>query len=95
MDWFFKISHAIFKPPFWDSWSGVHMAAGAFICKVALWLGASAFWAVMWVLIIGILWEIVEYLYEGWKPYGSVKAYWINTASDLFVETGLAFWMVV
>ena len=24
-----------------DHWTAVHMAAGAFICKAALWLGAS------------------------------------------------------
>ena len=30
-----------------DYWTATHMAAGAFICKVALWCGASDLWAVL------------------------------------------------
>ena len=41
-----------------DGWTSYHLAAGLFIAKVAQWLGASDLWAVLWVLIIGILWEI-------------------------------------
>ena len=37
-----------------DYWTATHMAAGAFICKVALWCGASALWAVLWVAMIGV-----------------------------------------
>ena len=44
-----------------DGWTSYHLAAGLFIAKVAQWLGASDLWAVLWVLIIGILWEIFEY----------------------------------
>ena len=35
-----------------DHWTAWHMAAGAFICKVAQWCGASDIWAVLIVLII-------------------------------------------
>ena len=48
------------------------MAAGAFICKVAQWCGASDLWAVLWVAIIGVLWEIYEYVVEGTEEvYGT------------------------
>ena len=72
------------------------MAAGAFICKVALWCGASDFYAVMSVFSIGVAWEAMEWIVEdGWKPYGSRKNWAKNTISDLVVETGLALWMVL
>ena len=79
-----------------DHWTAVHMAAGAFICKVALWLGASDFWAVMSVFIIGVLWEVAEYFIEGTEEvYGTKKKWAYNTAADIFVETAIAIWMVV
>ena len=45
-----------------DGWTSYHLAAGLFIAKVAQWLGCSDLWAVLWVLIIGIAWEIFERL---------------------------------
>ncbi len=69
---------------------------GFFIGKVAQWLGCSDLWAVLWVVIIGILWEIFEYFVEGTEEtYGTKKRWAINTASDLFVEIGAAWWMVL
>ena len=79
-----------------DHGTAVHMAAGAFICKVALWSGASDFWAVMWVVIIGLLWEVYEYVVEGTEEVYGTKQKWMNnTISDLVVEIGLAIWMVL
>ena len=79
-----------------DHWTSYHIAAGLFIAKVAQWLGQSDFWAVMWVVIIGILWEIFEVYVEGTEEtYGTKKRWAINTASDLFVEIGAAWWMVL
>ena len=79
-----------------DGWTSYHIAAGLFIAKVAQWLGATDFWAVMWVVIIGILWEIFEVYVEGTEEtYGTKKRWAINTASDLFVEIGAAWWMVI
>ena len=79
-----------------DHWTSVHMAAGAFICKVALWLVASDLWAVLWVAIIGLLWEVFEYFYEGTEEvYGTMAKWRNNTISDLVVEIGLAAWMVI
>jgi hypothetical protein len=50
----------------------------------------------MWVVIIGIAWEIFEYFVEGTaETYGTVNRWAINTASDLFVEIGAAWWMVL
>ena len=79
-----------------DHWTSYHLAAGAFICKVALWLGASDFWAVMSVFIIGVLWEVAEYFIEGTEEvYGTKKKWAYNTAADIFVETAIAIWMVI
>ena len=79
-----------------DGWTSYHLAAGLFIAKVAQWLGATDFWAVMWVVIIGIAWEIFEYIVEGTtETYGTVERWAWNTATDLFVEIAAAWWMVL
>ena len=78
-----------------DHWTAVHMAACAFICKVALWCGASDLGAVLWVIGIGFAWEILELLVDKWEPYGSKRKWLNNTLSDLIVEIGLAIWMVI
>jgi len=49
----------------------------------------------MSVFIIGVLWEIFEWIVENWRPYGTRQKWAINTASDLFVETAMAWWMVL
>ena len=78
-----------------DGWTSYHLAAGLFIAKVAQWLGASDLWAVLWVLIIGILWEIFEVWVEGThETYGTKKKWAYNTAADIIVEVGAAAWMV-
>ncbi len=77
-----------------DHWTSYHIAADLLRDRVAQWLGQSDFWAVMWVVIIGILWEIFEVYVEGTEEtYGTKKRWAINTASDLFVEIGAAWWM--
>ena len=79
-----------------DGWTSYHLAAGLFIAKVAQWSGASDFWAVMWVVIIGLLWEVYEYIVEGTEEVYGTKQKWLNnTISDLAVEIGLAWWMVL
>ena len=79
-----------------DGWTSYHLAAGLFIAKVAQWLGASDLWAVLWVVIIGLLWEVFEYFYEGTAEVYGTKQKWLNnTLSDLIVEIGLAIWMVI
>jgi len=79
-----------------DHWTAYHLAGGAFICKVSLWLGLSAFWAVMAVFLLGLLWEVAEYFIEGTEEVYGTKSKWAyNTAADLFVETGIAVWIVL
>jgi hypothetical protein len=79
-----------------DHWTSYHLAAGAFICKASQWLGASDFWAVMSVFIIGVLWEVAEYFIEGTEEvYGTKKKWAYNTAADIFVETAIAIWIVI
>ena len=79
-----------------DHWTAYHIAAGLAIAKIAQWCGASDLWAVLWVLIIGIAWEIFEYFVEGTEEtYGTVSKWAWNTASDIVVEVGAAWWMVL
>ena len=79
-----------------DHWTAYHLAGGAFICKVALWLGSSDFMAVMAVFGLGLLWEVAEYFIEGTEEVYGTKSKWANnTAADLFVETAIAIWIVI
>jgi len=78
-----------------DYWTAVHIAAGAFICKVALWLGTSNKEALLWVLGIALLWEVLEWYAEAWKPYGTKRKWRNNTISDVIVAVGIAYWMIL
>ena len=78
-----------------DPWTSYHLAAGAFFCKIFQCLSWSPFWCVMGVFLIGVAWEIFEWVIEDWRPYGSKKKWAYNTMSDLVVETGIAWWMVL
>ena len=78
-----------------DGWTSYHLAAGAFFCKIFQWLGWTDFWFVMGVFIIGVLWEIFEWIVEDYKPYNTKERWAYNTAADLIVETGIAWWMVL
>ena len=79
-----------------DHWTSYHLAAGLFIAKVAQWCGASDLWAVLFVAIIGVLWEVFEVYIEGTdKTYGTKKRWAYNTFADLVVEIGAAWWMVL
>ena len=49
----------------------------------------------MGVFIIGVLWEIFEWIVEDYKPYNTKERWAYNTAADLIVETGIAWWMVL
>ena len=96
MAFYHGIAGYLTKNSWIDHWTAWHMAAGAFICKVAQWCGASDVWAVLIVLIIGILWEVYEVIVEGTaEVYGTKQKWMNNTISDLVVETGLAAWMVL
>jgi len=78
-----------------DHWTSYHIAAGLAIAKIAQWCGSSDLMAVGWVVIIGILWEIFEYIVEGTEEtYGTKKKWAYNTGADLLVEIGAAAWMV-
>ena len=78
-----------------DGWTAYHIAAGAFLAKIFMWLQWSDFWVVMGVFIIGVLWEMFEYWIENFKPYGTKKKWAYNTIADIIVETAMAWWMVL
>ena len=79
-----------------DHWTSYHIAAGAFLCKIFQWLHWSPFWCVMGVFIIGVAWEVFEYIVEGTEETYGTKSKWAyNTGADLLVETGVAAWMVL
>ena len=77
-----------------DHWTSYHIAAGLFIAKVAQWLGCSDLWAVLWVVIIGVAWEIFEYFVEGTEEVYGTKKKWAYNTGALLVEIGAAAWMV-
>ena len=77
-----------------DGWTAYHLAAGAFLCKIFQWLNCSDFLCVFAVFVIGVLWEVFEWVIEDWSPYGSKKKWFYNTASDIFVATTMA-WCIV
>ena len=78
-----------------DGWTAYHLGAGAFFCKIFQWLNWSDLWCVLGVLILGIVWEIFEWIVEDYKPYGTKKIWAYNTMADIVVETGIAWWMVL
>ena len=79
-----------------DSWTSYHLAAGAFLCKIFHWVPWCDFWCVMGVFIVGVLWEVFEWFVEGdEETYGSKEKWAYNTFSDILVETGIAWWMVI
>jgi len=78
-----------------DGWTSYHLAAGAFFCKVFQWLNFSDLWCVLGVLILGIAWEVFEWIIENFQPYKTKRAWAYNTLSDIFVETAIAWWMVL
>ena len=96
MAFYHGIASYLTKNCWLDHWTAAHMGCGALICKIAQWCGASDLWAVLTVLIIGILWEVYEVIAEGThEVYGTKQKWMNNTISDLVVETGLAAWMVL
>ncbi len=78
-----------------DGWTAYHLGAGAFFCKIFQWLNWSDLWCVLGVLILGIAWEIFEWIVEDYKPYGTKKIWAYNTMADIVIETGIAWWMVL
>ena len=78
-----------------DHWTAYHIAAGIFIAKIAEFLGATDLWCILWVVIIGVLWEIFEWIVENWRPYGTKKKWLANTLADLVVEIGAAWWIML
>ena len=52
-----------------DGWTAYHIGAGAFFCKIFQWLNWSDLWCVLGVLILGIAWEVFEWIIENYKPY--------------------------
>ena len=78
-----------------DGWTAYHIGAGAFFCKIFQWLNFSDLWCVLGVLILGIAWEVFEWIIENYEPYTTKKRWAYNTMADIVVETGIAWWMVL
>ena len=79
-----------------DGGTAYHLAAGAFLCKIFQWLHWSDFWCVFAVFLIGVALEVFEWFIEGdEETYGTKKKWAYNTGSDIFVETAIAWWMVL
>jgi|TARA_R100001594_G_scaffold122747_2_gene158979 hypothetical protein len=78
-----------------DGWTAYHLAAGAFLCKIFQWLDFSDLWCVLGVLIVGIAWEVFEWIIENYEPYRTKTRWAYNTMADIVVETAIAWWMVL
>ena len=78
-----------------DGWTAYHIGAGAFFCKIFQWLNFNDLWCVLGVLILGIAWEVFEWIIENYKPYITKEKWAYNTMADIVVETGIAWWMVL
>ena len=78
-----------------DGWTAYHIGAGAFFCKIFQWLNFSDLWCVLGVLILGIAWEVFEWIIENYKPHITKEKWAYNTMADIVVETGIAWWMVL
>jgi hypothetical protein len=44
---------------------------------------------------MAILWEIIEYYVENWKPYGSVRRWAEDSFLDIFIATACAWWVML
>ena len=78
-----------------DGWTAYHIGAGAFFCKIFQWLNFSDLWCVLGVFIVGIAWEVFEWIIENYEPYRTKERWAYNTMADIVVETGIAWWMVL
>ena len=47
------------------------------------------------MLILGLAWEVFEWIIENYKPYITKEKWAYNTMADIVVETGIAWWVVL
>ena len=78
----------------WDRWSGTHAIVGAFLAwLLAFYLPPMKAW--MTVMLIALVWETYEVKIDGTaRTYGSVKAWFLNSVSDIFYAGLMAFFVL-
>ena len=76
-------------------WSFWHLLGGLFLSKVFMWYGFEGLDVVMLVLFMALLWEVIEWKFENYKPYGSLRAWAEDSFLDVFIATACAWWMVL
>ena len=68
-----------------NRYTGVHFLANLGIVWSLSWF-LSPLHAGVVTFAIAVLWEVMEYFVESWKPYGSKKNWIFDTIMDLIVS---------
>ena len=76
-------------------WSFWHLLGGVFLTKVFMWLGWQGLDVIVLVFSMAIIWEMIEWKIENWKPYGSLRAWAEDTLMDLFLAIMVSIWIVL
>jgi hypothetical protein len=76
-------------------WSFWHLLGGLFLTKVFYWFGFAGLQNIGLVFAMAILWEAIEWKFENYKPYGSLRAWAEDSFLDVFIATACAWWMVL
>jgi len=76
-------------------WSFWHLLGGLFLTKVFYWMGISGLDNIVLVFTFAMLWEIIEWWIENWKPYGSLRLWLEDSILDVFIATSCAWWVML
>jgi len=76
-------------------WSFWHLLGGIFLTKVFMWLGFQGLDVIVLVFFMALLWEIIEWRIENWKPYGSLRAWAEDSFLDVFIAVMSAWWITL
>lgn len=76
-------------------WSFWHLLGGLFLTKVFYWQGITGLDNIILVFLVALLWEILEWGVENWKPYGSLRAWAEDSILDVFIATACAWWVML
>jgi hypothetical protein len=60
-----------------------------------MWLGWQGLDVIVLVFSMAIIWEMIEWKIENWKPYGSLRAWAEDTLMDLFLAIMVSIWIVL
>jgi len=74
-----------------NKWSVFHAGAGLVLAKIGMMLRFDKVNILYMVLIIALVWEMIEYIIENWRVYGSVEAWRTDTLMDIILAMVFAY----